>query len=277
MPELGALHPQIIHFVVALLILGVFFRWLSLTGRLAWTRPTAASLLLLGTVASVFAVSSGHDAHGPVERIPGVRPAVVEHEEWGERTRNIFLVVAALELVILATGATKVGRMVQIASAVVGTVGAASLYETAEHGGKLVYSYAGGIGTRTGDPADVERLLVAGLYQQGLADREAGRAEGAARLFAELGRRVPDDINVQLLAIESRMRDGNDPAGARDALAAVLAPADNPGVQARIELLRVDIYGVLGFPDSARSLLETLERVYPDNRRVRAKIAELRE
>ena len=31
-------------------------------------------------------------------RVPGSRPAVVEHEEWGERARNAALAVGVLEL-----------------------------------------------------------------------------------------------------------------------------------------------------------------------------------
>src|SRR6266496_2878204 len=102
MPNLAFYHPQIVHFVLALLGAGVLLRWIALTGKWPWTSPAAAALLLAGTLAAVAAVQSGTDAHGPVERIPGVRGAVVEHEEWGERTRNVFLVVGALEILALA-------------------------------------------------------------------------------------------------------------------------------------------------------------------------------
>ena len=46
-------------------------------------------------------------------------------------------------------------------------------FEAAEHGGELLYSYAGGVGTRSGEPADFKRLPVAGLYNASRIDREA--------------------------------------------------------------------------------------------------------
>src|SRR6266581_3881176 len=101
MPNLASWHPQIVHFAIVLLVAGVLFRWISLTGRAAFTGPAAAVLLLAGTVAAMLAVQSGTDAHGPVERVPGARTAVMEHEEWGERTRHMLLVVAALEIAAL--------------------------------------------------------------------------------------------------------------------------------------------------------------------------------
>ena len=127
--SLAALHPQIVHFVIALLCAGVLFRWASLTGRAAFTGPAAAALLLAGTCGAVLAVKSGTDAHGPVERVPGARAAVVEHEEWGNRTRNIFLVVAVLEIAALVPAARRWRKGTHVASALVGLAGAAALYE----------------------------------------------------------------------------------------------------------------------------------------------------
>ena len=107
MPNLAANHPQVVHFAVALLLLGVAFRLISLSGKVKFTNHAAATLLLLGTLAAVVAVKSGTDAHGPIERIPGARAAVQAHEDAGIDTRNIFLAVAAIELIAfgLAAGA----------------------------------------------------------------------------------------------------------------------------------------------------------------------------
>src|SRR5256885_16016734 len=61
--SLAALHPQIVHFVIALLFVGVLFRCVSLTGRAPFTGPAARVLLLVGTGAAVLAVQSGTAAH----------------------------------------------------------------------------------------------------------------------------------------------------------------------------------------------------------------------
>ena len=99
---MAALHPQIVHFVVALTLVGVAFRVLSLLGRPSFLHPAAATLLILAGVAAFGAARSGTAAHAPVERVPGSRPAVEEHEEWGENTQFVLMGLGALELLGLA-------------------------------------------------------------------------------------------------------------------------------------------------------------------------------
>src|ERR1041384_680094 len=141
MPNIAQFHPQIVHFVIALLIVGVAMRLVSLTGKFRFTIPAAFTLILIGTVAAWLAVKSGTDAHGPVERIPGARAAVMEHEEHGQLALKVFYVVALLEIVALAMAMrenlAKRAYWVYVASALVGLFGAFELYETGEHGGQL--------------------------------------------------------------------------------------------------------------------------------------------
>src|SRR2546425_1750022 len=47
MPNIGAYHPIIVHFAIALVILGVIFRWVSLTGRAPFTGPAAETVMIL--------------------------------------------------------------------------------------------------------------------------------------------------------------------------------------------------------------------------------------
>lgn len=264
MPEIGVFHPQIVHFVVALGVVGVLFRLVSLTGRFAWTRPAATVLLLLAALSAVAAVISGDQAHGPAERIPGAREAVHEHEEAGEWARNLLLGIALLELAALALNKRPAAKWLLVASGVAGLATLAAVYKAGEHGGEVVYRYAGGVGTRSGAPADVQRLLVAGLYHQARAARDSGRSEEAARLTEELARQRPDDPSVALLAIESRIKDRQDPAGALVALAGFPVPADDRRLAMRVGMLRADAWVAAGQPDSARAVLTALAQQFPD-------------
>src|ERR1041385_1476410 len=129
MPDIGALHPQVVHFVVALGLLGVLFRLLSLTGRMSWTNQAAATLMILCAGASVVAVKSGTDTHDNAERIPGVRQAVMDHEDWGHYTRNVLLGVAGLEILGLIFGSSGAGRVLRYLSAGGGLVAGAFIVE----------------------------------------------------------------------------------------------------------------------------------------------------
>src|SRR5437762_1818802 len=143
MPNIGAYHPVIVHFVIVLLILGVIFRWISLTG----------------------------------------------------------------------------------------IAGVAAIVKAADRGGDLVYSYAGGVGTRSGDTADVTRLYLAGLYQAAQQARAQHDSAHAAELFVQLERQFPNDTTVRLLAIESLVRDRHDSRTALAALARFSIRADDRRLQ----------------------------------------------
>lgn len=262
MPDIAVFHPQLVHFAVVLGIVGVLFRLISLTGKAAWTNSAAAALLIGAAAVSYATAESGHQAHGPIERIPGAAHAVEEHEEWGDRARNILLLVGAIELAGLFLVRHKAARAIRLASGLVGIGAVFALYEAAEHGGELVYNYAGGPGLRSGDPTDLTRLLVAGLYTRAMADRTAGDRDGAARLIDELARRMPDDPAVKLVAIESQLKDRNDAAGALAALHAFDPGDDRRGKFRKVSLL-ADAYKAAGSVDSARAVLEAFKAENP--------------
>jgi uncharacterized membrane protein len=263
---MAALHPQIVHFTIVLAIIGVAFRLISLVGRPAFAGPAATTLLLLAAASSVLSVRSGTAAHGPVERVPGSRAAVVEHEVWGERAQTALLVLGAIELLGLALRRSSKARVVHATAAVVGLVAVFCVYEAAEHGGELVYSYAGGVGLRTGDPKDVERLLLAGYYHQAQADRKAGRTAEAAEIMAAAARRFPTDPEVRLLMAESVLLDKRDAQGALDALAATEVPAGDMRLRVRRALLQADAFEAMGKIDEALAVLQPIVAQAPNPR-----------
>ena len=273
-PDIGVFHPQIVHFVIAFLILGVVARvvsFLPLGERFRFIGPMASALLILGTVAAIAAVQSGVNAHGPVERVPGVRDAVVEHEEWGERARNLFIAIAVFELAALALfSRRRMAQGLRVVSALAGLAGLFVLYEASEHGGELVYNHAGGVGIRSGDAGDLRRLLVAGLYHNARAARDSGRKEEAGRLTDELVRQMPDDANVRFLAVESRIKDHEDARGALVALDAIEVPGEDWRLNLRQATLAAEAYRAVGAGDSALATLDDLKRRFPDNPRIKA-------
>jgi uncharacterized membrane protein len=284
MPNIAAFHPQIVHFVIGLLIVGVAMRVVSLTGKFRFTFPAGLTLILIGTVAAWLAVRSGTQAHGPVERIPGARAEVMEHEEHGILTRNVFFAVAALELVAFAMtrreSLVRRAWWVYVASALVGLFGVYELYETGEHGGHLVYSYGGGPGLRTGDPADNERLLLAGLYNQAVADRKANRGAEAAELMAMMAKRYPLDTTVQILNAESLLLDAKKPTDALTALNLVSVAPSDARMMSRVATLKADIYLALGTPDVAKRTLAdaiaAMPQGAPQANRLKAKMDSIR-
>lgn len=270
-------HPHIVHFAIALVFVGVGFRLLTFYRRLAFLDTAATVLILLGTAASFLAVQSGTAAHGPVERMPGARPAVVEHEQWGERARNIFAIVSALELAVVALRwrQHRLTFAVSVAAAVVGVVGLGAMYEAAEHGGELVYSYAGGVGTRTGDPEDVNRLFLAGVYQQALQDREEGRVDAAMALLELGANRLASNLELQLMTVEWLTEVKRDPAAALQRLDRLQVPTDNARARVRAGLARASALAAQGNKDGAKGILQTLKGEFPNHPQVQRRLEEL--
>ena len=274
---MGALHPQVVHFAIALLFVGVVVRAISLAtrDRVAFVGPMALTLLTLGTLAAVAAAFTGDAAHGPVEAMPGLRPIVTGHEEWGERARNIFIVVVLIELVALVLRNPQRTRYALIASTIVGVLGLGALYEAAEHGGEIVYDYAGGVGTRSGDPAAVSNLLKAGLYQQALIERRAGRGPAANALLEEAAQRFPSDPEVMLARAESVLIDRKDTTAALALLQAIRPPTDNNPVRVRHAILTADALIANGQRDGAVAVLQQVQTDAPSPR-VQQKIDEIK-
>lgn len=277
MPSIAVFHPQIVHFAVALLVIGVVFRLLAFTERLAFASHAASALILIGTLATVLAVQSGTDAHGPVERVPGARAAVMEHEEWGIRTRNIFIAVAALELIVLILGTRmpKPARVFAMGAAAIGVVGAGALYQAAEHGGQLVYNYAGGVGIRSGNPQDVGNLLVAGLYHQANLDRQAGKGAEAAALIDLAATRFPGNLELQLMSIEWTTDVKKDPADALRRLDLMTVPSTDSRLRIRAAMARSSALAAMGNMEAAKQVLLTLKGEFPTSPQIQRRLDEM--
>lgn len=273
MPDIARFHPIIVHFVIALSFVGLALRWFSLTGKLPFTRPAAATLLILSAAAAVAAAQSGSQAHERVESIPGVAAQVQAHQDAGEWARDILLVVAGFEVLgLLLVKRDQWRRYAEIGSAVACLAAGGAVFKAGDRGGDLVYSYAGGPGLRTGDTVDVHRLLNAGLFEEAMLARHEHRSAEADSLIGELARLSPNDFNVQLVAARSLMEDRKDPQAALAALDRITVPDSQPFVRMRIAFAKVDVFTAAGMKDSAKATLEKLVAQNPNNRRLKERL-----
>jgi len=116
---------------------------------------------------------------------------------------------------------------------------------------------------------------VAGLYQQAMVDRRAGRHEQAAELIQQLARRRPADITAQFLAAESQLLDRKDPRAALTAVQAIPVAEGDARSRLRRGFLMADAYVAAGRTDSARVVLEGLSRDFPNDQRITQRLSRL--
>ena len=149
-PGWDALHPLIIHFPIALLLVAPILVLLGILLRKQSRGLLIAALVVmaLGTIATYFAVATGEAAGELAERTPGVAAVLERHEELAQTTRAIFTALtigfAAILFVpsILKKGlGRKSTAVVNLAFLVLYAGGAILLANVAHQGGRLVHEY----------------------------------------------------------------------------------------------------------------------------------------
>ena len=124
-------------------------------------------------------------------------------------------------------------------------------------------------------PRDVGHLLLAGLYQQALLDRGAGKPADAARLIELAAARFPGDLEVQLLLAESQLEDHKDAAAATATLSRLQIPKDEGGLRLRHGILLADALVESGHPDAAKASLQNLKAEFAEDERIQQRLRRL--
>jgi uncharacterized membrane protein len=149
-PTWDGLHPLIVHFPVALLLLAPVFVIIGLAARRRGMPYLLSALLLMaiGTVAAYVAVESGEAAARLAERSPQVNPVLEHHEELAERTRLIFTLLTAVFaglLLVRRLAGDRLGRVpftgIVVLFLVIYGGGMVNLANTAHNGGRLVHEF----------------------------------------------------------------------------------------------------------------------------------------
>ncbi len=167
-PSWDALHPLIIHFPIALLLIAPIFIVVGAVLTPAKGRAylvAAMVLLLVGTGAIFVAVQTGEAAGKLAERTPGMDLVLETHESLAERTQAVFSVLSVIFLALLAVpwllkraDTRLTTTILPLAFLVLYSAGALLLVNTAHNGGRLVHEF----GVRamvTSAPADANATL----------------------------------------------------------------------------------------------------------------------
>lgn len=147
-PSWDGLHPIIVHFPIALLLVAPLLVALGLiffkNGRAFMF--SAFVLMMLGTIAAAVAVSTGEAAGELAERVANAEAVLENHEELAETTRNVFaaltFVFGALVFVpvIFKRELTaKIALPLHVAFLILYGAGTVVLLNAAHEGGRLVH------------------------------------------------------------------------------------------------------------------------------------------
>jgi uncharacterized membrane protein len=149
-PSWDGLHPLIIHFPIALLIVAPVLALLGtfIKGRGRVFLMSALVLMILGSLAAWFAVSTGEAASEFAERAGAAQAVLEEHEELAETTRAVFTVLTGVFAVIVVAPllfrkelARSIVIPLNLAFLLFYGAGILLLVNTAHQGGRLVHEY----------------------------------------------------------------------------------------------------------------------------------------
>ncbi|MBS1793760.1 MAG: hypothetical protein JSS81_07895 [Acidobacteria bacterium] len=149
-PGWDSLHPAIVHFPIALLLIAPVLVVAGLIFE-KHGRPfmiSAFILMLAGTVGAFVAVATGDAASELAERVAGVENVLESHEELAETTRNVFAALTTIFGAIVFVPMIfkkELGRRltlpIGLAFLLFYGAGAVVLLNTAHEGGRLVHEF----------------------------------------------------------------------------------------------------------------------------------------
>jgi uncharacterized membrane protein len=148
-PSWQAIHPLIVHFPIALLLIAPLFIVIGVLRKPEPSFPfllVALILMALGTASTFVAASSGEAAGELAENVPQAKAVLEQHEELAETTEIAFsaltLIFASILFVprLLKREPTRaISTVLPLVFLMFYATGAISLANTAHQGGRLVH------------------------------------------------------------------------------------------------------------------------------------------
>ncbi len=141
METLANFHPLVVHFPLAIFTLYIIVELIAALTKREFFDKTAVLLLGAGILFGILAVLTGNQAAETANE--AFKSAIESHQNWATGLQWYFTGLFVLRFMLIFKGKFKgIFRYVFL---ILALAGALIIYETGEHGGKLVYKY--GIGT----------------------------------------------------------------------------------------------------------------------------------
>ena len=143
MIDTSFLHPMIVHFPIALLIVGFIAEITGLVLKNDFFTKAAFYLLILGTLGVISAYITGNIAGDGVSETGALKVALDAHESAALLT--LWLMVGAALLRIALVWMKKYTGIFKYLALIIFIAGVISVARTAYYGGELVYKHAAGV------------------------------------------------------------------------------------------------------------------------------------
>jgi uncharacterized membrane protein len=137
------LHPMIVHFPIALLIIGFLTDLASLFMKQDFWKQAGLYLLILGAAGTIAALISGEQAGSGIAEQGLLKQAIEQHEEAAILAVWLISVTTVIRIALVLlkkyTGAFKIAALILFFLSV------GAIARTGYYGGKLVYEHAAGV------------------------------------------------------------------------------------------------------------------------------------
>ncbi len=137
------LHPMIVHFPIALLIVGFLSDLIGAFFKKEFFSKAGLYLLILGTAGVIAAYFSGNIAGDGVSEAGALKQALENHEEAAELSLWLMVIVSVVRIGIVVF--KKYTGIFKWAAIVLFLVGILSIARTGYYGGELVFKHAAGV------------------------------------------------------------------------------------------------------------------------------------
>jgi uncharacterized membrane protein len=137
------LHPMLVHFPIALLMVGLVADVAGLLTKREFYTRMGMILLFLGTAGLIAAYFSGHQAAEGLMETGPLSMAVETHEDAALLT--VWLMVATALVRVALVASRKYSGILRVIPLAIFILGVASMVRTGYYGGELVFKHAAGV------------------------------------------------------------------------------------------------------------------------------------